>query len=102
MTSDTRTVIGGWSVRPSGWHGEVELWTTAQAARHCGVTPGTWRHNVSTGVPAHLRAPAAVGRQAGSAGESLFPADAVRAWHAGRPGRGARTDLVPSARERAQ
>jgi len=76
---------------------DTELWTTSQAARHCGVTPGTWRHNVSTGMPAHLRAPAAVGRQPGSAGESLFPADAVRAWHAGRPGRGARTDLVPSA-----
>jgi len=71
----------------------TELWTTTQCAQHFGVTRGTWRDYVSTGTPAHLRAPAAVGRQPGRAGESLFPADAVRAWHAGRPGRGARTDL---------
>jgi len=71
----------------------AELWTTTEAARHCGVTPGTWRHYTSLRTPAHLRAPAAEGRQPGKAGESLFPADAVRAWYAGRPGRGARTDL---------
>ena len=93
MSTDTRTVIGGWSVRPSGWHGEIELWTTTQCARHCGCEPSTWRHYVS-----RAGAPAAVSRQPGSAGESLYPADAVRVWYAGRPGRGARTDLGPVVR----
>jgi len=77
----------------------AELWTATQCAQHCGVTRGTWRDYVSLGTPAHLRAPVAVGRQPGSAGESLFSAEAVRAWYAGRPGRGARTDLVPSSEE---
>ncbi len=77
----------------------TELWTTTQCAEHVGVTPGTWRHYVSVRTQPHLRPPAAVGRQPGKAGESLFPADQVRAWHAGRPGRGARTDLVPSAKD---
>lgn len=65
-----------------------KLWTTAQAAEHCGVKPKTYTYYV-------LRqgAPAAVSRQPGRGGQDLFDAEAVRAWHANRPGHGARTDL---------
>jgi len=66
---------------------EQELWTTAQAAEHCGVRPSTYRDYVSRqGAPKH------VSRQPGR-GQDLYLAEAVRAWHAKRPGRGARTDL---------
>lgn len=65
----------------------AENWTTRQAAEHCRVKPRTYLYYV-----ARLGAPAAVGRDV-ETGEKLFDAGAVRAWHARRPGRGARTDL---------
>lgn len=65
-----------------------ELWTTAQAAAHCGVTPSTFRSYLRrlpglTPVP-NIRS---------EDGSRLFVPDEVKAWHAKRPGRGTRTDL---------
>nr|WP_235681370.1 hypothetical protein [Tomitella gaofuii] len=61
-----------------------ERWLRADCADHVGVTASTW----SAYVNRH-RAPQPieyVGRT------PLWDADEVRAWHAGRPGQGARTD----------
>lgn len=65
-----------------------ELWTTTQAAEHCGVKPKTFND-----YRQRLGAPDPVDRQPGRSGQDLYDAAAVRAWHASRPGRGARTDL---------
>lgn len=64
-----------------------ELWTTAQAAEHCGVKPKTYSY-----YRQRLGAPDPVGAQPGR-GQDLYDAEQVRAWHAGRTGQGARTDL---------
>jgi hypothetical protein len=67
---------------------EPDLWTIAAVAEHIGATTtGSARKTLSRwGVKA-------VGREAGRSGESLYDAEQVRAAHAARPGRGARTDL---------
>lgn len=67
-----------------------ELWTTTQAAEHCGVKASTFRDYRSK---SQLGVPAPVGSQPGRGGQDLYDADEIRAWHANRPGRGARTDL---------
>jgi hypothetical protein len=67
---------------------DPELWTTDQAAEHCGVKPSTWRY-----YRTRLNAPAPVSSQPGRGGQDLYDADAVREWQANRAGRGARTDL---------
>lgn len=65
-----------------------EVWTTRQAATHCGIRPATYRDYTRTnGAPGPLEY-----RSAG--GELLFDAAAVRAWHAKRPGRGSQARLV--------
>lgn len=65
-----------------------EVWTTRQAAIHCGIRPATYRDYTRTnGAPGPLEY-----RSAG--GELLFDADAVRAWHANRPGRGSQARFV--------
>jgi hypothetical protein len=68
---------------------EPDLWTIAAVAEHIGATTtGSARKTLSRwGVRA-------VGREAGRSGESLYDAEQVRAAHAARPGRGARTDLT--------
>ncbi|MFS0703248.1 helix-turn-helix transcriptional regulator [Cellulomonas sp. 179-A 9B4 NHS] len=68
------------------------LITTEQAAALVGVSPSTWRaylarrrqHGKGT-IPEPVEYH---GRTA------MYDEDAVRAWHATRPGRGARTDLA--------
>lgn len=66
-----------------------ELWTIATVAEHIGATTtGSARKTLSRwGVKP-------VGREAGRSGESLYDPERVRAAHAARPGRGARTDLT--------
>jgi hypothetical protein len=67
---------------------ERELWTTAQAAEHCGVRPSTYRDYVHRqGAPGH------VARQPGRSGQDLYDAAAVRKFQANRKGQGSRTDL---------
>jgi len=62
---------------------ERELWTTSQAAAHCGIKPATYRDYTRTnGAPGPLP-----DVRSGN-GELLFDAAAVRAWHADRPDRG--------------
>jgi hypothetical protein len=65
-----------------------ERWTTAQVAEYCGVRPSTYRDYVSDG-----RAPGPLPERDPQSGAKLYDADAVREWHANRPGAGARTDL---------
>lgn len=63
---------------------EMEQWTAAQCAEHAGIKPATWRAMVSRKqAPARIRPDVA-----------LWDAATVRAWHARRPGQGARTDLM--------
>ena len=62
---------------------DPELWTTNQAAEHCGIQPATWRDYVHRNG-----APGPVSREPGRAGQDLYDATAVRAYQAGRPGRG--------------
>lgn len=70
-----------------------ELWTTTQAAEHCGVRPNTFRDYRQRLDPPP---PAPVSSEPGRGGQDLYDAEAVRRWHAERPGRGARTDLKES------
>jgi hypothetical protein len=72
---------------------EAERWTAEQAGAHCttkrspnGVPGATYRRLVELSG-----APDAVGRDVKS-GAKLYDPDAVRRWHANRPGQGARTD----------
>jgi hypothetical protein len=66
-----------------------ELWTIAEVADHLGVQPGSARGTLSRwGVRAVQRRIDEHGRA-----HSLYDPDEVRAAHASRPGRGARTDL---------
>lgn len=65
-----------------------ELWTTTQAAEHCGVKPRTfndYRHRRG--------APDPVGREPGLRGQDLYDAAQVREWKAGLKGQGHRSDL---------
>jgi hypothetical protein len=66
-----------------------ELWTIATVAEHIGATTtGSARKTLSRwGVKP-------VSREAGQHGQSLYDPAQVRAAHAARPGRGARTDLT--------
>ena len=62
----------------------MERWTTSQAAAHCGgVKPSTYRDYV-----AKLGAPAPLRERDPATGAKLYDAEAVKAWHAGRPGKG--------------
>jgi hypothetical protein len=66
-------------------------WTIAQVADHLGITVKAADKQLRRwGI-------GAVARQPGRGGMNLYDADAVRAAHAGRPGRGARTDLAGKA-----
>lgn len=66
----------------------AERWTTKQVAAYLGIEPDTYpRYREEQG------APGPVGREPGRSGQNVYDADEVRAWHANRPGRGARTDL---------
>jgi hypothetical protein len=71
---------------------EPERWTIAEVAAYLGATStGSARKTLSRwGV-------AAVARQPGRAGASLYDADAVRAAREAAPGQGARTDRAPQS-----
>jgi len=64
-------------------------WTAQQCAVHTGITTSTWRDYV-----ADHRAPAPRPGYDPDTGRKTWDPDTVRAWHAGRPGQGARTDLT--------
>lgn len=66
----------------------TERWTTAQVAEWCNIRPSTYRDYVSEG-----RAPGPLNERDPETGAKLYDADAVKEWHANRPGAGARTDL---------
>lgn len=69
----------------------TKLWTITQVAQHLGV-------NVKSADKQLRRwGIAAVARQPGRGGSNLYDSGAVVAAHAGRPGRGARTDLTRKA-----
>lgn len=70
---------------------EPEPWTIAEVAEHIGASStGSARKTLSRwGIRA-------VARQPGRAGASLYDAAEVCEAAAGRPGRGARTDLNPA------
>jgi hypothetical protein len=66
-----------------------ELWTAQQVADHLGITRDAARKQLSRwGITAAYRYP-----EARNLYGSLFLASQVRAAHASRPGKGARTDL---------
>jgi hypothetical protein len=68
---------------------QEELWTVQQAADHLGITRDAARKQLSRwGIAAAYRYP-----QGRNLYGSLFLASQVRAAHASRPGKGARTDL---------
>ncbi|GLZ43533.1 hypothetical protein [Actinokineospora sp. NBRC 105648] len=78
--------------------GDTELWTITRAAAYCGCGVITFR-----GYQRSQGAPRTISRQPGAGGEGLVEAEAVRAWQASRPGRGARTDQgLPEARALAE
>ncbi|QDZ41910.1 hypothetical protein [Corynebacterium sp. sy039] len=58
------------------------LWVTSQCAEHCGCSNGTFSSYVSRSI-----APEPVGH---FNRERLWDAEAVKEWHASRPGRGVR------------
>ncbi len=67
---------------------EPAWWGVAEAASHCHVTPGTWRHYVSVGF-----APAPDDPDVGAPRERRRPRwrpETIKAWHATRPGKGGR------------
>lgn len=70
-----------------GWASETKLWTIADVAEFLGAaSTGSARKTLSRwGV-------AAVARQPGRAGASLYDPEQVRAARASAPGQGARTD----------
>lgn len=68
--------------------GEPELWTTREAADHCGIKPERYRDYARTGG-----APGPVSGLRSGDGQNLYRASAVRAWQAARPGRGAHVGL---------
>lgn len=65
---------------------DPDNWTVKQCAEHCGITEVTWRSYVSDG-----RAPAPLPGYDERRRRRWSP-QAVRQWHADRPGAGARTD----------
>ena len=67
----------------------TERWTISEVADFLGAaSTGSARRTLSRwGVRA-------IGRRAGRGGESEYDAGQIRAAHAARPGRGARTDLT--------
>jgi hypothetical protein len=66
----------------------AERWPATRCAQHCGVKhAAVWRYYVRT-----QGAPKPLGHNP-STGLLEWDADAVRTWHANRPGRGRRTDL---------
>lgn len=72
-----------------------DRWTAEVAGANCktkrspnGVSGATYRRYVLLSG-----APDAVSREPGRKGQNLYDPDAVRAWHAQRPGQGYRTDL---------
>lgn len=67
----------------------MTLWTIAEVAAHLGIQPSSARGTLSRwGVRAVERRIDDHGRA-----HSLYDSDEVKAAHAARPGRGARTDL---------
>ena len=68
---------------------DQDWWGVAEAASHCGIKPGTWRDYVSDG-----RAPKAErGTDPAVPPNRWNPQwrpETVKAWHAGRPGKGGR------------
>lgn len=67
-----------------------ELWTTQNAAEHCGITPATWRNYAANG-----RTPNSVALILGQT--PLWDAEEVKAWHANRPGSPVRNAPKPKA-----
>lgn len=65
----------------------VEWWTREEVAGHCGVAPDTIGGYRSR---QQMPAPTYVGRT------PMWRKDEIEAWHAARPGQGARTDLRDS------
>lgn len=62
--------------------GRLEVYTTSEAATHCGVAPATYRdYTRKLGAPGALT-------YRDQNGELLFDAIRVRQWQANRPGRG--------------
>jgi len=69
---------------------QVEVWTTAQVAEHCGIDATDVRKYMTRwGVPS-------LGRAAGRGGANLYPAKAVRAAKDAAPGKGNRTPRKPA------
>jgi len=66
-----------------------QRWTAEQCAAHAGIATSTWRDYV-----ADHRAPAPLPGYDPGTGRKTWDAVTVRAWHAGRPGQGARTELT--------
>lgn len=67
----------------------TDLWTIAEVAAHFGIKPDSARGTLSRwGVKAVDRLVDEHGRA-----HSLYAPDEVKAAHANRPGRGARTDI---------
>jgi hypothetical protein len=77
--------VDAWLDRPR------EIWTLSQVAEHLryGGAPATAAGSARKQL--HLWGITATGRAPGRGGESQYDADQVRAAHANRPGRGART-----------
>ncbi|MFD1832393.1 hypothetical protein ACFSJS_22495 [Streptomyces desertarenae] len=69
-----------------------EWWTAAQVADHLGIQPGSVRRQMSRWGITREYVPSSNGRP-----EARYDAAEVRAAHAARPGRGARTDLPSTA-----
>lgn len=71
-----------------------ELWTTGQAAAHCGITRRVLhQYRKRNGFPEPIP------DRRSADGQRLFDAAKVRAWQAGRRGRGGRrvTVTIPSS-----
>jgi predicted transcriptional regulator of viral defense system len=67
-----------------------DLWTIEDVAAHFGVKPSSARGALSRmGVRAHSYRPHPVSHRA----QALYDPEKVKAAHADRPGKGARTDL---------
>jgi hypothetical protein len=66
-----------------------EQWDDKQAAEHVGISPTTLRSYTS-----RQQCPPAVPWWGRNRSGTLWDAESIRAWHASRPGQGARTDLA--------
>lgn len=76
---------------------EPELWSIAEVANHLGVAVPSARGQLSRWKVAAVD----YERGAGGRPEARYDAERVRAARAGRPGRGARTDLARKAADAA-